>query len=243
MESIKNKITKDNINTSNVTKDPLWHCKECTGKKDCNQPIQGFYQHNGNTVRCRHNQRGYYNDEKILDSIYEEFSCYNFDEIKELINKYHNLYLYGEQGYGKTHFLYWLANTYNKQGHNVYIAKWSEINQLIKEESKERYLQSSSLRVRLQEIKILFIDDLGNDFTNQESAEILSTVIDHRYINHKPTFITSNYSLQELGKHYTETKAYGQPLMPYHLAKQIVSRLDDKRISATIEIKNKNWRK
>lgn len=223
--------------------DKLWHCKECKGKHDCNQPIQGYYEWKGKTVRCKHNQRGYYNDDRITDEIYKEFSCYNLEEIKELINKYHNLYIYGEQGLGKTHFLYWLANIYNSQGHNVYIAKWSEINQLIKEEKKLDYMQRSSLRIRLQEIKILMIDDLGNEHMTKESSEILSTVIDHRYINNKPTFITSNYSIAELGKHYVETKAYGQSLMEYHLAQQLCSRFDDKKKYGVIEIANKNWRK
>lgn len=231
------------IDTNNVTKDPLWFCKECTGKDKCNQPRQGYYEWQGNIVRCKFNKRGNKNDDKITDEKYKTVEIPELDNIKKLINKHHNLYAWGEQGCGKTHFLYWLANKYNLMGAGVYISKWSEINQLIEEELKPEFRKEVSLRVKLKNVELLFIDDLGNERMTPKSAEILSTVIDHRYLNDKPTFITSNYSINELGKHWNTTKEYGQALMPYHLAKQITSRLDDINKFARVEIKGKNWRK
>ena len=240
MKDIKNIIPKSNEFIEPIT-DSLWFCKECQSKEQCNQSVQGWYEWEGKLVRCRFNKRGYYNDKLIEYDKYKEFSADNFDEIKEAVNKYHNLYLYGEQGLGKTHFLYWLANHYNEKGHNVFIAKWSEINQMIKEELKEDL--QDPLRIRLKKIELLFIDDLGNETMTPQSAEVLSTVIDHRYLKNKPTFITSNYDLDGLGNHYYTTKLYGQPLMPYHLARQLISRLNDVNKFPAIKIKNKNWRK
>ncbi len=231
----------DHIDTATANINPLWYCSECTGKEKCNQPQVGFYKWKDKMVRCKYNLRGYCNNDEILEEKYKTFECDNLDEIKVLVNKYHNLYLYGTQGYGKTHFLKWLGNKYNLMGKSVYLSKWSEINKVIQNEPRPEYREGKSMHEILKQIDILMIDDLGNETMTPQSAEMLSVVIDYRYVKRKPTFIASNYSIDELGKHYNDTKYYGQAVMPYHLAKQITTRLDDKD-SGVIEIKGKNWR-
>ena len=207
------------------------HCKECKGKKECNQPLVGFV----NGVRCRFNQRGTYNTTELLKSKYERFSCDNVQEIIQHINTYHSIYLWGPYGLGKTHETYWLANKYNLQGHDVFVILAADIReQLIKEIQLNKSTGEipHSIRQTMKDVELLFIDDVGNEQMTDFVHDCVQSVIDYRYRNELPTFITSNYPIPELYKTYTNQ-------IGEYKAGQIVSRM---KKFGVVEIKGKNWR-
>ena len=150
---------------------------------------------------------------KRAKSKYDEWNANNKQEIVNHINKHHSIYLYGKYGTGKTHFLYWLSKKYQEQGASIYISMMGDINRKIKQEINDRKndIYNKSEETKMRECTVLCIDDLGNEYMTQFVHEVLSTVINYRYINNLPTFITSNYTLKELYNVYSqsvgETKA------------------------------------
>ena len=207
-------------------------CDYCNALSDCPLLPVGYM----NGTRCRFNLRGYYNDKEITKEKYKTFECDNLDQIKKQINEHKSIYLWGTYGKGKTHFSKWLANIYNLRGNNVYIKLSADIIKDLREEiqfNKSTGEVRKSITDKMREIDVLFIDDLGQEKMTEFVHECLQVVIDDRYRNEKPTFITSNYSFGELYNIWSdkigETKAG-----------QLVSRI---KTFGVIEIESKNWRK
>lgn len=138
------------------------------------------------------------------------------------INKHKKIYLESNTGLGKTHMFCYLANHYDKVPQkNTLIYSMTEIIQI----DRDRLERAKTGDVRkpivqeLQDCDYLFIDDLGNErFTQYTIADLLVNILDYRYREEKPTFVSSNYSLGELFKRY-------EPKVGHHQASQITSRL------------------
>ena len=205
-------------------------CKECTGIQGCPMPRQGYVD----DVRCRYNLRGYYNDNIILQERYKQFTCDNRDEIIKHINTKNSIYLYGKYGLGKSHFLKWAANKYNLQGKSIYYSLVAEINRKLRKEVQYSMSTGESIRSevdKMKDIDVLLLDDIGNEKMTEFIAEAMQVVIDHRYTHKKPTFISSNYSINELFKVYEKsigTVKAGQ------LARRI-------KVFGEIQIIGQNW--
>ena len=89
----------------------------------------------------------------------------------------------------------------------------------------------------LQNVDYLFIDDLGNESKSEFNvADILLPIIDYRYVNKKPTFISSNYSLAEL------YGMYGSVIKGDYAQKQVRPLISRLKTFGELEIKSKNWR-
>jgi DNA replication protein DnaC len=239
MKDIKSVLTNDNIEfDKSLQKDvlnPNYQCTVCKGLKYCNQGHVGFYIENEIKQRCKYNLRGTYNNVQILEDKYNKFHCANLKEIKNHINTKHSIYIWGKYGLGKSHMLYWLANTYNLRGKNVYINLMAEISNILKREVAHSKVTGEVLiseTTIMKNVEILFIDDIGNERMTDFIGEALQVVIDHRYLKNKPTFISSNYSTTELFNVYT--RAIGSVK-----AGQLLSRI---KTFGVIKIEGKNWR-
>ena len=55
-----------------------------------------------------------------------------------------------------------------------------------------------------KDIKLLVLDDLGAEKSSEYAVQQLFLVIDHRLRNNKLTFITSNYSINDLSKYVSQ---------------------------------------
>lgn len=176
------------------------------------------------------------NTQEIYKPKYLTFECDNLDEIRNHINKYHSIYAHGKYGVGKTHMLHWLAQTYNNRGHHIFFELAAQIhhdliNEINYTKATGEYKISITKRMQLSEL--LFIDDLGNEKMTDFVHECLQIVIDYRYRNDMPTFITSNYTLNELFDKWRTTIGDVK-------AGQLVSRI---KTFGAVEIKGRNRRK
>ena len=168
---------------------------------------------------------------------YKTCTAHNAQEIKDHVNKHHTLYLWGKYGKGKTHFL---KHVQYKLG--GFYCMSAQLHKTLLDEIEWKNSTGSpkkSIVTKMQEAKILLLDDLGNEYMSEFVHEALSIVIDHRYYLHNldtppdmRTIITSNYSLNDLYKVWT--KKIGEVK-----AGQLVSRL---KSFGAIELKGDNWR-
>ncbi len=214
-------------------------CIGCKGIDYCNQQDLGYKWEviNGkpHNTRCDYTFRGGFNDKLLKRDKFKTFNCDNWDEIRVFINDHRGGYMYSNYGKGKTHLMYYLANLYNLQGHSVHIELFADISRKVKQEfnNNKNGIINKSLVDQMLDVKILFLGDLGNEkITEYVASDILQIVIDYRYKNEKPTFISSNYTLGELYDIY-------KPVLGDIKTGQLLSRI---KTFGVIEIKGKNWR-
>lgn len=110
-----------------------------------------------------------------------------------------SLGLLGTTGAGKTHLLMAVANRIMQSGIAVLYFPWvSGISELRDFDDKPRQL--ARIR-RLQEIDVLFIDDLfkGRAKPTPYQMEILFDVLNYRYNEKKPFLLSSEWNIQKIG--------------------------------------------
>lgn len=211
-------------------------CASCNGLTECVFAPVGYVEHNGEYVRCKHNTRGGYNNPDITKPKYAEWYAENKDDIIRHINRKKSIFLHGPYGRGKTHGLYYIANQYNLKGVRIYLDKASEVARKLKQEIAHTRATGEVLVseiTKMKQVDMLFLDDMGNEQISDFIADAWADVIDYRYRNQMPMFISSNYSIRELAVIYADT------LKNDVKAGQIVSRI---KTLGPIEIKSKNWR-
>lgn len=115
-----------------------------------------------------------------------------------------NVYIYGNQGTGKTLLAMSIAKILIEDNHNVKcLSSYELIDATRSIDSEDKGLIDS-----LMSVEILVIDDIGKEASNtQHSCERLFAIIDTRYNEMLPTIFTSNYSLGNLAKQITENDA------------------------------------
>ena len=228
-------------------------CKNCMSYSNCTQDIHGIHSiitHSElfNTYSLTNTpcgkKHGTANTRHIKLDKYKTVECDNKKILLDQLIKYNTLYIHGSPGLGKTHFLYYLANGYNKKGKSIYIDLFQNVINELKQRislSKElgrNYLgkSSQSLITRLQNVDVLLIDDLGNErATEYTLLEVLQSIIDYRYLHNKTTIISSNHSTTKLHSIYRSTNG----VLTTQIA-PIISRLKD---FGEFEYKSKYWRK
>lgn len=105
-------------------------------------------------------------------------------------------FLYGKAGVGKSTIMSNLAKQFNDEGKNVHYEFANRISVSLRdfssiEENMKKY----------QDVEILFIDDLAREtMTKWVIMNIFNPILQHRIDSKMPTYITCNYSLEELYK-------------------------------------------
>lgn len=184
--------------------------------KYIDESVQVFYQECPFYLRRKElNQQ-----EGLIDSLYMPKMIYNarlddydfgrgqnrtiiFNKINNFITKYMNgdtvkgLYLHGEYQKGKTYSLAATANELSKKGVKVVIAYYPDLVRELKSRISNNTLEEMVSKLKTAEI--LMLDDIGGE---SQSAwvrdEILGPILQHRLLDEKPTFFSSNVTQKEL---------------------------------------------
>lgn len=119
------------------------------------------------------------------------------------------LYLWGPVGVGKTWALAGLARHYIESRIWTKRVVWSELLYDIKRTYGKGDSQESDVLQPVLTVHRLFVEDLGSTVSlNSQDSEFaqrtLDFIIDKRHEGCLPTFFTSNVSIENLGKMYTQ---------------------------------------
>lgn len=220
----KNKISKEKLN-------PKYECPLCkdTGKiddKQCKCIIKEFNLRLTNLVSSQNVFKSFDDcNKKIMDT--SDMKLFEF--VKGWCAKYPNITkininILGGAGTGKTFLLECIASSMIKLGKSVCYKTAFDVNEIC----KQYHLGKSNEFYDLLNSEILLIDDLGTEpiFKNV-TKEYLYNIINQRQINKKPTFITTNLSLDNILDKYDE---------------RIFSRLANKNLSINMQLSSSDKR-
>ncbi len=131
------------------------------------------------------------------------------DFVNNFDNEYTNLYIYGDSGVGKTFLSNCIAKELIDSSHSViYLSATRLFDMLADETFNKSYSDDKTSNFKLTsylyDCDLLIIDDLGTELINSFTTSELFTCINERNLNRKSTIISSNLSLMDLEKFYSE---------------------------------------
>lgn len=210
-------------------------CLDCDGLHVCKQKLNGYHldyhESNVSRVACPYrqtsNQTADYFKNMIYNSndLFEPFKSFidlditsgrqqvakEISQIKNNINE-KGMFLSGSPGAGKTFIMesimdYYLSNN-QKVAYVLINDLVLKLNTLYYSFNNDDKNEFNKIINKLKKVTFLFIDDLGAEKIDAFSRDdVLFPILDYRMKNHKMTYFTSNYSLNELKDHYQETSS------------------------------------
>jgi DNA replication protein DnaC len=140
------------------------------------------------------------NIETVVD--YCHYFINNFDKT------FDNLLFYGKAGTGKTFLLNCIAKELIEKSYSVIYLSAIQLFDLLADYSFRRSNSSSVYRqISMDELlrcDLLIIDDLGTEMSNSFTDSSLFDCLNERLIHQKSTIISTNLSLDDLQKNYSE---------------------------------------
>ena len=115
-----------------------------------------------------------------------------------------NLLFLGTTGLGKTHISLAIANVVIQRGYSVCYGTSHNICEDLRSEMFGRAERIRYTNSRLEDADLLIIDDLGTEIDNQYNIASIYNIINTRILEHKPTIISTNYTLHELLDKYDQ---------------------------------------
>lgn len=148
--------------------------------------------------------------------------CQNF--ITDFDKEYSNILLYGNTGVGKTFLANCIAKELLDSAHTVvYLTSFQLFDILEKHKFSRQIEQKTEADYQFQYIfdcDLLIIDDLGTETVNSFIASQLYHCINERHLSHKSTIISTNLSLDDLSRLYSE-RVFSRIISNYRLLKII----------------------
>ena len=233
MQDLKNKIEgflqANNIDKKNL--EPQYDCKVCNdtgihnGKIcDCllselNKKISTITSSQSEFKNFNMQNRNFMDENDIKASDWLKMWCSRFPNTTKL-----NINIIGGAGSGKTFLLECVANEMLNKNMAICYKTAFELNEL----ARLYHIGKSFSFADCLNADILFIDDLGTEpILKNVTKEYLYNLINVRQINNKPTFITTNLSLDDILARYDD---------------RIFSRLGNKNLSTNIQLTSKDKR-
>lgn len=129
-------------------------------------------------------------------------ACKNF--VADFGREFHNLFLYGDTGIGKTFLSHCIAKELMDEAYTVIYFTATELFDIMAKSKFDRDVDASYMHDYIYDCDLLIIDDLGTELTNAFVTSELFSCINERLLNQKSTIISTNLSLDTLVDTYSE---------------------------------------
>lgn len=202
--------------------EPDYTCKNCndTGFVDgrlCSCHIELLKKYAAEQICRNSNLKLASFDEFSLDYYKDSADNYaimnrNFEFCKGYAENFdldsYSLMLTGSTGLGKTHLSLAIAKTVLEKGYNVVYGTAQKLFTAIEREHFGRADEpDGTTEDMLTECDLLILDDLGAEFSTSFTVAAVNNILNSRILDNKPTIVSTNLSLAELQKRYTERLA------------------------------------
>ncbi len=158
------------------------------------------------------------------------------DFIKRFEEKPKGLYIYGNFGIGKSYLMAYLANLLSK----TYLQSTTMLHYPTFVVDIKNAIKDGSVKERIDEIKlaqVLVLDDIGAE---QHSPwvrdDVLQVILQYRMQENLPTFFTSNFSFDDLERHFASGKSGDETWQ----AKRVMERI--RYLARDLHLKGNNRR-
>lgn len=132
------------------------------------------------------------------------------------------MYLTGKYQEGKTYTLAALAKELTKRGYSVILAYYPDLSREVKSSIGNRSLEP--LINKLKSTDILMLDDIGGEAQSSwVRDEVLGPILQHRLLDEKPTFFSSNVVRKELPSYMVESNQKAELMKAYRIHARIES--------------------
>ncbi len=197
--------------------------------------LTSHYEETEKQKEARHLSENYYIrdfSDEWLDASLQSFRTGREKELKKQIgtslkDPYRNwFYLYGDLGTGKSYAFAAFCNDLARKNKKVCFMNATKRFDEIKSLAIKNKETFDKVMKTLYNLDYLVIDDFGNEYkSDYVRDQIVMPLLIERAKNHKPTFFTSDYSLDEIEELYS-TK-YGTKILAKRLIKTIRDNLKD----------------
>lgn len=117
----------------------------------------------------------------------------------------HSMLFLGNTGLGKTHLSLSIAGVVLEQGYNVI---YGSLSNLLTKIEREHFTENSTSTLEsVYNCDLLILDDLGAEFATPFTKSVVYDIINTRILDSKPIIISTNLSVNELEKTYTQRVA------------------------------------
>ena len=136
------------------------------------------------------------------------------------------LYLTGRYQIGKTYTLGAMANYFAKIQKTVIIGYFPDMVREIKSSIQTGNLET--MINKLKHVDVLMLDDIGGESPSQwVRDEVLGPILQHRLLDEKLTFFSSNIPLKELDKYMTENDQRADRIKAFRIIERIRALADE----------------
>lgn len=118
--------------------------------------------------------------------------------------EFHNLFLYGNTGVGKTFLSNCIAKELIDQAHCVIYFTAFDLFEVLAKRTFQRDQYSEDIQDDILSCDLLIIDDLGTEMTNSFVTSALFQCLNERIMRKRSTIISTNLSLDQFTEKYSE---------------------------------------
>lgn len=205
--------------------EPIYECKDCKdtgyiGNRKCHcfqkAIIDLLYtQSNLKNILTRENfstfSFAYYSDNHI-DPVTGRSSLANIrnayhvarDFVETFTDGFHNLFLYGDTGVGKTFLSNCIAKELIDRAFSVIYLTSFELFDTLAKSKFEKDAAAETMCEHIFDCDLLIIDDLGTELANSFTVSHFFLCLNERLLRMKSTIISTNLSLESLVDIYSE---------------------------------------
>lgn len=141
--------------------------------------------------------------DKTLDNFHSSINLQALKAAKDFVANFPHakgILFTGDVGLGKTHLAAAITNELNNRLYSSYFGNATDIVSFCKSTYNRQSLltEVEAINIMTDKVDLLIIDDLGKEYSTENTLAILYQIINRLYENEKPVIITTNFNSNDL---------------------------------------------